>query len=56
VISQFRGAASDGAIAAFVDDGVGIEVVIRTPNSTADKTGALVGQALSSITIDGTDR
>jgi len=56
VISRFRGAESDGAIAAFVDDGVGIEVVIRTPNSTADKTGALVGQVLSSITIDGTDR
>lgn len=53
VISEFRDVRNDGAIAAFVSDGVGVEVVISTPSSTQSDRATLIGQTLSSITIDG---
>lgn len=53
VISEFRDVRNDGAIAAFVADGVGVEVVISTPNSTPSRTATLIGRTLSSITVEG---
>lgn len=55
VISEFRDVRSDGAIAAFVADGVGVEFIISTPNSTPTETAALIGQTLASLTIEGTE-
>ncbi|MBD8583568.1 hypothetical protein IFT77_07595 [Frigoribacterium sp. CFBP 13729] len=49
VISEFQDVGADGAIAAFIVDGVGIEVVVRTPADTPTTRADLIGAALSSI-------
>ncbi|ROP61240.1 hypothetical protein [Curtobacterium sp. ZW137] len=53
VISEFRDARNDGAIAAFVSDGVGVEVIINTPNTTPTDRATVIGQVLSSLRIEG---
>lgn len=51
VFRQFSDPVADGAIAAFTIDGVGIEVVIRTPADTPSSTANVIGTLLDSITV-----
>jgi hypothetical protein len=50
VIARYRGTSADGAIAAFVIDGTGVEVVVTGPPEVPDNPSQAIAQMIASIT------
>lgn len=55
VIARFSGESSDGALAAFVHDGVGVEIVSTAPTTADRETTEEIAEMIVALRFDGED-